>query len=146
MKPIFSVLIGGILPFGAVFIELFFILTSMWLHQVYYIFGVLFIVFCILMVTCAEITIVLCYFQLCSEDYHWWWRSFFTSGSSALYMFLYSAFYFATKLDIDKVVPSIMYFGYMAILSFGFFLLTGTMGFMATFLFVRAIYASVKID
>jgi len=26
----------------------------------------------------------------CSEDYHWWWRSFFTSGSSAVYMFLYS--------------------------------------------------------
>jgi Endomembrane protein 70 len=34
MHPAFSVLIGGILPFGAVFIELFFILTSMWLHQV----------------------------------------------------------------------------------------------------------------
>jgi hypothetical protein len=34
MTPTFSVLIGGILPFGAVFIELFFILTSMWLHQV----------------------------------------------------------------------------------------------------------------
>merc|ERR1711988_279445 len=47
MKPLFSILIGGILPFGAVFIELFFILTSMWLHQVYYIFGVLFIVFLI---------------------------------------------------------------------------------------------------
>jgi transmembrane 9 superfamily protein 2/4 len=34
MNPVFSVLVGGILPFGAVFIELFFILTSMWLHQV----------------------------------------------------------------------------------------------------------------
>lgn len=34
MNPIFSILIGGILPFGAVFIELFFILTSMWQHQV----------------------------------------------------------------------------------------------------------------
>lgn len=34
MHPLFSILIGGILPFGAVFIELFFILTSMWLHQV----------------------------------------------------------------------------------------------------------------
>lgn len=33
MHPAFSILIGGILPFGAVFIELFFILTSMWLHQ-----------------------------------------------------------------------------------------------------------------
>lgn len=38
MNPIFSILIGGILPFGAVFIELF-ILTSIWLHQFYYIFG-----------------------------------------------------------------------------------------------------------
>jgi hypothetical protein len=78
---------------------------------VYYIFGVLFLVFSILVVTCAEITIVLCYFQLCSEDYRWWWRSFFTSGSSALYMFLYSAFYFATKLEITKLVSTLMYFG-----------------------------------
>ena len=72
MNPVFSVLIGGILPFGAVFIELFFILTSMWLHQFYYLFGFLCLVFVILVITCAEITIVLCYFQLCSEDYHWW--------------------------------------------------------------------------
>lgn len=73
MHPAFSVLIGGILPFGAVFIELFFILTSMWLHQFYYLFGFLCLVFVILIITCAEITIVLCYFQLCSEDYHWWY-------------------------------------------------------------------------
>jgi len=39
MNPIFSILMGGILPFGAVFIELFFILSSIWLHQLYYIFG-----------------------------------------------------------------------------------------------------------
>jgi hypothetical protein len=31
-------------------------------------------------ITCAEITIVMVYFQLCYEDYHWWWRSFFVSG------------------------------------------------------------------
>ena len=34
MKPAFSVVVGGVLPFGAVFIELFFILSSIWLHQV----------------------------------------------------------------------------------------------------------------
>jgi len=39
--------------------------------QFYYLFGFLTLVFIILLVTCAEITIVLCYFQLCSEDYHW---------------------------------------------------------------------------
>jgi transmembrane 9 superfamily protein 2/4 len=146
MHPAFSVLIGGILPFGAVFIELFFILTSMWLHQFYYLFGFLGLVFLILVVTCAEITIVLCYFQLCSEDYHWWWRAFMTSGSSALYLFMYSAFYFATKLDITKLVPALMYFGYMTIASLAFFFMTGTIGFLACDRFVRSIYASVKID
>ncbi|KAF8407271.1 hypothetical protein HHK36_006398 [Tetracentron sinense] len=146
MNPVFSILIGGILPFGAVFIELFFILTSIWLHQFYYIFGFLFIVFLILIVTCAEITIVLCYFQLCSEDYLWWWRSYLTSGSSALYLFLYAAFYFFTKLEITKPVSGVLYFGYMLIASYAFFVLTGTIGFYACFWFTRLIYSSVKID
>lgn len=146
MKPVFSILIGGILPFGAVFIELFFILTSIWLNQFYYIFGFLFIVFIILLITCAEITIVLCYFQLCSEDYHWWWRSYLTAGSSALYLFLYSVFYFFSKLEITKFVSGILYFGYMVIVSYAFFVLTGTIGFYACFWFVRKIYSSVKID
>ncbi|KAH0888032.1 hypothetical protein HID58_050461 [Brassica napus] len=114
MNPVFSILIGGILPFGAVFIELFFILTSIWLNQFYYIFGFLFLVFVILIVTCAEITVVLCYFQLCSEDYLWWWRSYLTSGSSALYLFLYAAFYFHTKLQITKLVSAMLYFGQLA--------------------------------
>ncbi|KAK6116903.1 hypothetical protein DH2020_049360 [Rehmannia glutinosa] len=146
MNPIFSILIGGILPFGAVFIELFFILTSIWLNQFYYIFGFLFIVFIILLVTCSEITIVLCYFQLCSEDYLWWWRSYLTSGSSALYLFLYATFYFFTKLDITKPVSGALYFGYMLIASYAFFVLTGTIGFYACFWFTRLIYSSVKID
>uniref|UniRef100_A0A453LM50 Transmembrane 9 superfamily member n=1 Tax=Aegilops tauschii subsp. strangulata TaxID=200361 RepID=A0A453LM50_AEGTS len=146
MNPLFTILIGGILPFGAVFIELFFILTSIWLHQFYYIFGFLFLVFVILIITCAEITIVLCYFQLCSEDYNWWWRSYLTSGSSALYLFLYAGFYFWTKLQISKLVSGILYFGYMLLASFSFFVLTGTIGFCACFWFTRMIYSSVKID
>ncbi|XP_030466220.1 transmembrane 9 superfamily member 8-like [Syzygium oleosum] len=146
MNPAFSILIGGILPFGAVFIELFFILTSIWLNQFYYIFGFLFLVFIILIVTCAEITIVLCYFQLCSEDYLWWWRSYLTAGSSALYLFLYATFYFFTKLEITKLVSGALYFGYMLIVSYAFFVLTGTIGFYACFWFTRLIYSSVKID
>ncbi|OIW14971.1 hypothetical protein TanjilG_30690 [Lupinus angustifolius] len=146
MNPAFSVLIGGILPFGAVFIELFFILTSIWLNQFYYIFGFLFLVFIILIITCAEITVVLCYFQLCSEDYLWWWRSYLTSGSSALYLFLYATFYFFTKLEITKLVSAVLYFGYMLIASYAFFVVTGTIGFYACFWFTRLIYSSVKID
>ena len=71
LNPILSVLLGGIVPFGAIFIELFFILTSIWMHKFYYVFGFLLLVFVILIFTCAEISIVMCYFHLCTEDYHW---------------------------------------------------------------------------
>lgn len=146
MSPLLSILMGGILPFGAVFIELFFILTAIWGHTFYYIFGFLFIVFVILILTCAEITIVMCYFQLCAEDYHWWWRSFLTAGASALYMFLYSIFYFFTKLEIQKPVSALLYFGYTFIMALAFFVLTGSIGFYACYFFVRKIYGSIKVD
>jgi len=144
--PQLSILVGGVLPFGAVFIEIFFIMSSVWLHQFYYVFGFLFIVFVILIITCAEITIVMCYFQLCNEDYHWWWRSYLTAGSSALYLFLYSILYFFTKLEITHFVSGLLFFGYMLLVSFAFFVLTGTIGYFACYHFVRKIYSSIKID
>jgi len=146
LSPVFSILMGGVLPFGAVFIELFFILTAVWGHQFYYIFTFLFIVFIILIITCAEITVVMTYFQLCSEDYHWWWRAYLTSGASALYFVLYSIFYFFTKLAITKVIPILMYFAYTMIFASFFFVLTGSIGFYSALLFVTVIYESVKVD
>merc|ERR1712176_1297738 len=100
----------------------------------------------ILMITCAEISIALTYFQLTSENYNWWWRSFFSSASSALYAFLYSILYFSSRLQIDTIVSSILYFGYMFILSLLFFLLTGSIGTIASFFFVKVIYGSIKVD
>jgi len=144
--PAFSIALGGILPFGAVCIELFFIMSAMWLHQLYFVFGFLFIVLIILLATCAEITIVMCYFQLCNEDYRWWWRSFLSAGSSGGYLFLYSIWYFLSKLSIQGVVPSVLYFAYMGMVSFTFFMLTGAIGFFACLWFVRKIYGAIKVD
>uniref|UniRef100_A0A251UUG8 Transmembrane 9 superfamily member n=2 Tax=Helianthus annuus TaxID=4232 RepID=A0A251UUG8_HELAN len=146
LKPVFTILVGRIFPFGVVFIEFFFVLTSVWLNQFYYIVGFLFIAFVILIITCAETTIILCYFHLRGEDYNWWWRAYLTSGSSGLYLFLYSVFYFFTKLEITKFVSCVLYFGYMLIASFAFFVLTGTIGFYACLWFVWKIYSSLKID
>jgi transmembrane 9 superfamily protein 2/4 len=146
MKPIFTSMMGGILPFGAVFTELFFIMSSIWQHQLYYMFGFLVLVLIILTITCAEISIALTYFQLTAEDYHWWWRAFLSSGASGVYVFLYSWLYFITRLQIDKVVSALLYFGYMFIMSVAFALVTGSVGFISTFIFVRAIYGSIKVD
>ncbi len=145
-NPTFSIALGGILPFGAVCIELFFIMSAMWLHQYYFVFGFLFIVLLILVITCAEIAIVMCYFQLCNEDYHWWWRSFLSSGSSGAYLFFYSVWYFYSKLSITEFMPAVLYFAYMGMVSFTFFLLTGSVGFLACLWFVRKIYGAIKVD
>lgn len=137
---------GGVLPFGCIFIQLFFILNSIWSSQMYYMFGFLFLVFLILVITCSETTILLCYFHLCAEDYHWWWRSFLTSGFTSVYLFIYCCHYFATKLSIEDAASTFLYFGYTTIMVFLFFLLTGTIGFMACFWFIRKIYSVVKVD
>ncbi|MGH0126816.1 UNVERIFIED_CONTAM: hypothetical protein FKN15_024016, partial [Acipenser sinensis] len=68
-KALPGIIMGGILPFGCIFIQLFFILNSIWSHQMYYMFGFLFLVFIILVITCSEATVLLCYFHLCAESY-----------------------------------------------------------------------------
>jgi transmembrane 9 superfamily protein 2/4 len=146
VNPVILMLVGGSLPFGAVFIELFFILSAVWLHKIYYLFGFLFLVLIILTVTCAEISVVLCYFKLINEDYRWWWQSILTSGASALYVYLYAIVYFFTKLDMTKFTSALIYFGYMGLASVTFFLLTGTIGFFACFWFLRLIYGSIKVE
>lgn len=145
-RPLPGIVMGGILPFGCIFIQLFFILNSIWSHQTYYMFGFLLLVFVILTVTCSEATILLCYFHLCAEDYHWWWRSFFTSGFTAFYFFIYSIHYYVSKLEINTFVSTFLYFGYTLIMTFLFFILTGTIGFLASFWFVRKIYSVVHVD
>uniref|UniRef100_A0A672J4C1 Transmembrane 9 superfamily member n=1 Tax=Salarias fasciatus TaxID=181472 RepID=A0A672J4C1_SALFA len=145
-KPIPGIVMGGILPFGCIFIQLFFILNSIWSHQMYYMFGFLFLVFIILLITCSEATILLCYFHLCAEDYHWWWRSFLTSGFTAVYLFIYAVHYFFSKLQIIGAASTILYFGYTMIMVLIFFLFTGTIGFFACFWFVNKIYSVVKVD
>ena len=146
MSTLVTTLVGGVLPFGAVFVELFFILSSLWLDQFYYVFGFLLLVWVILIITCAQISIVLCYFQLCGENYHWWWRSFLSSGSSALYVYAYSAFYFFTKMEALYFLTGMLYFGYMAMIALGFFLITGCVGHYCCFWFVTKIYGSIKVD
>ncbi|KAL8625581.1 transmembrane 9 superfamily member 2 [Nucella lapillus] len=145
-KPMPGIIMGGVLPFGCIFIQLFFILNSIWSHHTYYMFGFLFLVFTILIITCSEATILLCYFHLCAEDYHWWWRSFLTSSFTAIYFFIYSIHFYCTKLEMQGTASAFLYFGYTFIIVFAFFLLTGSIGFFSCFWFVTKIYSVVKVD
>lgn len=141
----FTLMIGGILPFGACFVELYFIMASVWMDYYYYVFGFLLLVFFILIITCAEITLLFTYFQLCNEDYHWWWRSFGTAGSTAIYVFLYSFVYFQ-QLEANSFTTYVLYFGYMGLVSIGLFLMTGFIGVASSLWFNKTIFGSLKVD
>ncbi|CAM8936379.1 unnamed protein product [Rhodiola kirilowii] len=137
---------AGFLPFSAIYIELYYIFASVWGHRIYTIYSILFIVFIILLIVTAFITIALTYFQLAAEDHGWWWRSFLCGGSTGLFIYGYCLYYYFARSDMSGFMQTSFFFGYMACICYGFFLMLGTVGFRAALLFVRHIYRSIKCE
>jgi len=125
LKPIPSMLLVGILPFGAIFVELYFIMSSIWFSKIYYMFGFLFLCYGLMIMTCAAATVLLVYFLLCAENYNWQWRSFLAAGMSAVYIFVNCLVYWVTKLSLSGFVGGVLYIGYSLLISLLFFILTG---------------------
>ena len=139
--------LAGSLPFGCMFIELSFVMKSLWHHTMFhYLFGFFFLSFVVLMITSAEISILMTYILLCRENYNWWWFSFMVPGSSGMYMLVYSGIYYVFYLGISRFSSTVLYFGYMLIISTVYTLITGTIGFFSCLLFIRSIYTQVKPD
>lgn len=146
LHPLVGMSLTGIIPFAAAYVELFFIMTSLWMNQFYYVFGFTLIVYIILMVTCAEVTLLCVYYQLCAENHQWWWYSFFCSGSVAFYMFGYSIIWFGSLEASKMVMTYMLYFGYMFLLSFAMFLVTGSVGALTSLWFIKTIFGTIKVD
>eukprot|EP00956_Cyclotella_meneghiniana_P000026 scaffold49_cov73-Cyclotella_meneghiniana.AAC.4 len=145
-SPPTSMFIAALLPFGSVCIELFFIMSALWLHQLYYIMGFLMAVLMILTVTIAQVSMVMCYLQLCAEDHRWWWKSFMNSAAVGIYMFIYSLWFLGTKMDLVGVLPVVVYLTYMSMISLSIGLMCGTVGYLSCFWFTKKIYGAVKAD
>ena len=146
MNPGITILMGGVLPFGSVCIELAFIMSALWLHQIYYVMGFLLAVLSILGATCAQVSIVLCYLQLCAEDHRWWWKSFMNCATAGFYLFLYSLWFLSSRMDLVGFLPVTVYLTYMGMISICFGLFCGAVGFLSSLWFTRTIYGAVKVD
>jgi transmembrane 9 superfamily protein 2/4 len=146
LHPTFGIMVAGIVPFAAAYVELFFIMTSLWMDQYYYVFGFTLIVYLILIITCAEVTVLLVYYQLCAENHRWWWFAFFAPGSTALYTFLYSMVWFKSLEASRMLMTYLLYFGYMALICSAMLLVTGTVGALTSLWFVRKIFGTIKVD
>jgi len=145
-QPIAQLFMAGFLPFSAIYIELHYIFAAIWGHKIYTLFGILFLAFVMLVTVCSFITIALLYFQLAREDHRWWWAAFCNGGATGLFVFSYSFYYFFHRSNMDGMLQLSFYFGYMAVVSYAFFLMLGFVGFTSSFIFVNYIYGAVKTD
>ena len=67
MEPWLIILAGGLLPFGSIFIEMYFVFTSFWAYKIYFVYGFMLLVLYILATVTVCVTIVCCYLLLNSE-------------------------------------------------------------------------------
>ena len=146
LNPMVGMTLTGIIPFAAAYVELFFIMTSLWMDQFYYVFGFTLIVYLILIITCAEVTVLSVYYQLCAENHRWWWYAFFCSGSTSLYMMGYSIIWFRTLEASKMLMTYLLYFGYMSLLSFSMLLVFGSVGALTSLAFIYKIFSTIKVD
>lgn len=146
LTPPVIAMLGGLLPFGSIFIEMYFIFTSFWQYKVYYVFGFMLLVFLILMIVTVCVTVVGTYFLLNAENYHWQWTAFGAGASTAFYVFLYSIHYFFMKTKMSGFFQTSFYFGYTAMFCLGLATMCGAVGYLGSRMFVRRIYMNIKVD
>jgi len=144
--PLLQLSIAGFLPFSAIYIELHYIFQAVYSHRVYTLFGILSLAFLMLLIVTAFITVALTYFQLAAENWKWWWRSFASGASVGVFMYLYAAFYYVYRSDMNGTLQFTFFFAYMAMISYGFALMLGAVSYSMASLFVKHIYRSIKID
>ncbi|XP_043704498.1 transmembrane 9 superfamily member 2-like isoform X2 [Telopea speciosissima] len=137
--------LGGFVPFSAIFIELHYIYTSIWSHKIYIVYGILLVVFIILILVTTILSIGLTYLQLTAEDHEWWWRSLLRAASTAIFMYVYCIYYY-TQSSMNSFLQLSFFFGYNALMCYGFFLMLGTIGFIASLLFIQYIYRNIKSE
>jgi transmembrane 9 superfamily member 3 len=145
-KPIGLIPLAGLLSFGSIFIELYYVLTSLWNYKFYHVYGFLLGVYAILTVVVGMTSIIVVYFCLNAENYLWQWTAFGSGASTAGYVFLYGIYYYIFKTQMHGFLQFTFYFGYMILIALNLGILCGTLGHGAASKFVRAIFQNVKVD
>jgi len=145
-KPTNLIPFAGLLSFGSIFIELYYVLTSLWNYKIYHVYGFLLGVNVIMFIVVSMTTIIVVYFCLNAENYLWQWIALGSGGSLAGYVFLYGVYFFMFKTDMHGFLQTTYYFTYMSLISSLLGLVCGTVAHAAASKFVSTIFKNVKVD
>lgn len=141
-KPSGLITLAGLLCCDSIFIELYYVQTSLWNYRFYHVYGFL---LCVYTIVVSMTSVIVVYFCLNAENYLWQWIAFGSGASKAAYVFLYGIYYFPFKTKMHGLLQTLYYFGYMSLIALNLGILCGTIGHGAASRFVRAIFENVKV-
>jgi len=136
-------ILTGFPPFFAIFVELFYIMDSLWKQDFYAVSKYLLFSIIILILISSLIGVLFTYLNLCKGDYRWWWKSFLASASPAIYIIIFSIFYLL-KLKFKQLTTILIYLNFMILFTIIIALICGSSGLYLTFLFLNNIYSKIK--
>lgn len=129
-----SLFLGGLIPFIAV-----------WIIENYpYFNSGEFLITTTSIFACIQTAIIFCYLSLYTEDYRWWWRSYFTIGFAAVYYLMHCITFIITTIIIDDILSAALYALFSILLSVLLFSLIGTIGFIVCLSFIWLTYTLNK--
>lgn len=138
---------AGLVPFGCLFIEMYFILSAVWSHnKIYYVYGFMFVILLLLCLVIVCVSITCTYVLLNAEDWRWQWQSFICCGATAVYVFLYTAHYYYYSTQMSGFLQTVYYFGTSLNFCIGLALFCGSLGFIGSSKFVFLIYSNIKAE
>ena len=135
----------GLIGFATIFIELNYVMASLWRHQIYFMATFLYISIYLFVIITGEMSILVVFWNLCYGDYNWWWKSFIIGSSPVIYFVAYSIYYFFS-LKIRRFSAMVVYFGMMGMISAMAMFISGTTSVFLTFGFINRIYSKIKLD
>mmetsp|Transcript_105213 Transcript_105213/g.280086 ORF Transcript_105213/g.280086 Transcript_105213/m.280086 type:complete len:646 (-) Transcript_105213:109-2046(-) len=138
---------AGLVPFGCLFIEMYFILSAVWSHnKIYYVYGFMLAILLLLCLVIVCVSITCTYVLLNAEDYRWQWQSFLCCGATSVYVFVYTIHYFYNSTQMSGFLQTVYYFGTSLNFCVGLGLFCGALGFAGASKFVFLIYSNIKAE
>ncbi|AYU77206.1 endomembrane protein, putative [Leishmania donovani] len=146
LAPRYLLLVSGILPFIAVFVEFSFVFTSIWSLRPFHFYGFLTVTAIFYIVVTACVSVVATFVLLSTENHYWKWMSIGFGASCAAYTFAYAVFFYLFKTSMHGPFMLVLYYSYCFVIMLFLALIGGTVSYFAASYFVKAIYAQAKND
>ena len=137
---------SGILPFSTLFVELFFIYSSVFHYKFYYIYGFAGLVLLLFVLVSMMVSVVATFFFLNTEYYKWHWTSFKMGLGVAFYTITYSLYYYMYRSSMSGTLQFMQYFAINIAMAVGLALISMASGYTASSMFVNRLYRGLKVE